>query len=84
MEELNKSFISVSDLGKFNACVLDIINKETPIKKKFTRANEANLMTKKRKEAMMIRSTLSNTSLRHPTNEKKEIWETKKREKKLH
>ena len=51
LEELNKSFISVSDLAKFNACVLDIHNKEMPIKKKFIRANEAPFVTRKLKKS---------------------------------
>ena len=51
LEEPNKSFISVSDLAKFNACVLDIHNKEMPIKKKFIRANEAPFMTRKLKKS---------------------------------
>ena len=34
LEELNKSFISISDLAKFNACVLEVLNKEVPIKMK--------------------------------------------------
>ena len=52
MEKLNKSFISVSDLAKFNACVLEVLNKEALIKKKFIRANKALFMTRKLKKAM--------------------------------
>ena len=33
LEELNKNFISIPDLTKFNACVLEVFNEETPIKK---------------------------------------------------
>ena len=73
LEELNKSFISVSDLAKFNASVLDILNKEMPIKKKFLRANEASFMIRKLKKAIMIRSRLRNIFLKHPTNENKKI-----------
>ena len=74
MEELNKSFISVSDLAKFNACVLEVLNKETPIKKKYLRANEAPFMNRKLKKAIMIRSRLRNTFLKHPTNENKKNY----------
>ena len=63
MEELSKSFISVLDLAKFNACVLEVLNKEAPIRKKFIRANEAPLMTRKLKKAIMVRSRLRNTFL---------------------
>ena len=52
MEKLNKSFISVSDLAKFNACVLEVLNKEALIKKKFIRANKALFMTRKLKKAI--------------------------------
>ena len=69
LEELNKSFINVSDLAKFNACVLKFLNKEAPIKKKFIRANEALFMTRKPRKAIMVRSRLRNTFLKHPTNE---------------
>ena len=51
MEELNKSFISVSDLAKFNACVLEVLDKEAPIKKKYLRTNEAPFMNRKLKKA---------------------------------
>ena len=74
MEELNKSFISVSDLAKFNACVLEVFNKEAPIKKKYLRANEAPFMNRKLKKAIIIRSRLRNTFLKHPTNEKKKNY----------
>ena len=33
LEELNKNFNSIPDLTKFNACVLEVFNEETPIKK---------------------------------------------------
>ena len=33
LEELNKNFISIPDLTKFNACVLEVFNEEAPIKK---------------------------------------------------
>ena len=71
MEELNKSFISVSDPAKFNADVLNILDKETPIRKKFVRADEALFMTRKLKKAIMIRSRLRNTFLKHSTNQNK-------------
>ena len=71
LEELNKSSVSVSNLAKFNACVLEVFNKETPIKKKFIRANEEPFMIRKLKKAIMIRSRLRNTFLKHPTNENK-------------
>ena len=74
LEELSKSFINVLDLPKFNACVLEVLNKETPIKKKFIRANEAPLMTRKLKKAIMIRSRLRNTFLKHPINENKKKY----------
>ena len=70
MEELNKSFISVSDLAKFNACDLKVLKKEAPIKKKFLSANEAPFMTIKLKNAIP-----RNTFLKHPTNENKKIYE---------
>ena len=47
LEELNKSCISVSDLAKFNACVLEVPNKEAPNKKKFIMANETPFMKRK-------------------------------------
>ena len=47
LEELNKSLIILSDLAKFNACVLEVLDKEAPIKKKFIKANEALFMTRK-------------------------------------
>ena len=47
LEELNKSFINVSDLAKFNAPVLEVLNKEAPIKKKFIRANEVPFINRK-------------------------------------
>ena len=47
LEELNKGFISVSDLAKFNACILKAFNKEAPIKKKLIGANEAPFLTRK-------------------------------------
>ena len=74
LEELNKSFISVLDLAKFNACVLEVLNKKVPIKKKFINANEAPFMTRKLKKAIMIRSRLRNTFLKHPTNENKKKY----------
>ena len=74
MEELNKSFITVSDLAKFNACVLEVFNKEAPIKKKYLRANEAPFMNRKLKKAIIIRSRLRNTFLKHPTNENKKNY----------
>ena len=69
MEELTKSCISVSDLAKLNACVLEVPNKEAPNKKKFIMANEAPFMKRKLKKAKMIRSRLRNTFLKHPANE---------------
>ena len=74
MEELNKSFISVSDLEKLNACVLEVLNKEVHIKNKFIRANEAPLMNRKLKKVMMITSRLRNTFLKHRTNENKKNY----------
>ena len=65
LEELNKSFL---DLAKFNACVLEVLNKKVPIKKKFINANEAPFMTRKLKKAITIRSRLRNTFLKHPAN----------------
>ena len=47
LEELNKSCISVSDLAKFNACVLEVPNNEAPNKKNFIMANEAPFMNRK-------------------------------------
>ena len=47
LEELNKSCICVSDLAKFNACVLEVPNKEAPNKKKFIMANETPFMKRK-------------------------------------
>ena len=74
LEELNKSF-SVSGLVKFNACVLEVLNKETSIKKKFIRAtNEAPFMIRKVKKAIRIRSRRRNTFLKHPTNENKKNY----------
>ena len=70
LEELNKSFISVSDLAKVNVCALKVLDKEAPVKKKFIRANEAPFMTRKLKNAIMVRSRLRNTFLKHPTNDK--------------
>ena len=75
MEELNKSFISVSDLAKFNACDLKVLKKEAPIKKKFLSANEAPFMTIKLKNAIMVSSRPRTTFLKHPTNENKKIYE---------
>ena len=74
LEELNKSFISISDLEKLNACVLEVLNKEVHIKNKFIRANEAPLMNRKIKKAMMITSRLRNTFLKHRTNENKKNY----------
>ena len=31
LEDLNKGFIIVSDLAKFNACLLEVLNKKAPI-----------------------------------------------------
>ena len=42
-----------------------------PIKKKFMTANEAPFMIRKLKKAIMIRSRVRNTFLKHPTNENK-------------
>ena len=74
MEELNKSFISVLDLAKFNACALKVLNKEAPIKKKLITVNEARFMMRKLKKAIMVRSRLRNTFLKHPTNENKKSY----------
>ena len=75
MEELNKSCISVSDLAKNNACVLEVPNKEAPNKKKFIMANEAPFMNRKLKKAIMIRSRLRNIFLKHSANGKqKKFW----------
>ena len=71
LEELKKNFINASDLAKFNACVLKVLNKEAPIKKKFIRVNEAPFVTRKPKKAIMVRSRLRNTFLKHPANENK-------------
>ena len=71
LEELNKSFISVSDKAKFNACVFKLLNKEAPIKKRFILTNEAPFITRKLKKAIMVRSRLRNTFLKHLTNENK-------------
>ena len=45
-----------------------------PIKKKFMRANEAPFMFRKLKKAIMIRSRVRNTFLKHPTNENKKNY----------
>ena len=74
MEELNKSFISISVLAKFNACVLEVLNKEVPIMKKFLWANEAPFMTTKLKKTITLRSVLRNTFSKHPTNENKKSY----------
>ena len=75
MEELSKSCISVSDLAKNNACILEVPNKEAPNKKKFIMANEAPFMNRKLKKAIMIRSRLRNIFLKHSANEKqKKFW----------
>ena len=73
-EELNKGFISVSDLAKFNGCVLEILNREALINMKFIRANEALFITGKLKKAIMVRSRLRNTFLKYPTNENKKNY----------
>ena len=74
LDELNKSFISVSDIEKLNAYVLEVLNKEVHIKNKCIRANEAPLMNRKLKKAMMITSRLRNTFLKHRTNENKKNY----------
>ena len=73
LEELNKSCISVSDLAKFNAFVVEVLSKETLIKQKLISANEAPFMKRKLKKSIMIRSRLRNTFLKHLTNENKKI-----------
>ena len=45
-----------------------------PIKKKIMRANEASFMIRKLKKAIMIRSRVRNTFLKHPTNENKKNY----------
>ena len=77
MEHLNKSFIRVSDLAKCNTCVLEVLNKEALIKKKFVKANEAPFMTRKLKKVIMVRLRVRNTFLKHPTSENKKIMGNK-------
>ena len=74
MEELNKSFISVSDVAKFNACVLKGFNKEATFKKKFIRANKAPFLSRKLKKAIMVSSRLGNTFVKDPTNQNKKNY----------
>ena len=74
MEEPKKGFISASGLAKFNACLLKVLNKEEPIKKTFIRANEALFVTRKLKKAIMVRSSLRNAFLKHPTNKNKKHY----------
>ena len=77
LEHLNKSFIRVSDLAKCNTCVLEVLNKEALIKKKFVKANEAPFMTRKLKKVIMVRLRVRNTFLKHPTSENKKIMGNK-------
>ena len=76
--ELLKIDLNNAELSEFTEIFLSILDKYTPKKQKFRRANNSNFVTKNLRKAIMKRSKLRNKYLRERTNEAKSLYNKQK------
>ena len=76
--ELNSELLKIdsnnAELSEFTEMFLSILDKHTPKKQKFIRANNSNFVTKNLRKAIMKRLKLRNKYLRERTNEMKSLY----------
>ena len=76
-KELNKELLSIdddnTDLVEFTNNVLSILDKYTPIKRKYIPANNSEFMIKDLRAAIMHRSEVRQTFLKERTNDSKHL-----------
>ena len=65
---------NVDNFGMYKSTVFNIFNCHVPIKKKYIRANETPFMSKELHKAIMKRSRLRNTFLKHRTETNKKNY----------
>ena len=77
--ELNSELLKIdldnAELSEFSEIFLSILDKYTPKKQKFIRANNSNFVTKNLRKAIMKRSKFRNKYLRERTNEAESLYD---------
>ena len=61
--------MSSLDFGSLKICLMELLNKITPLKTKFLRANRSKFVTKEVSQAIMLRTKLRNKFLKKKTLE---------------
>ena len=69
---------NVDNFGMYKSTIFNIFNHHGPTKKKYIRANEAPFMSKELHKAIMKRSRLRNTFLKHRTDTNKKTYSTQR------